>query len=239
MTGRRRARIGRAAAVAAACLAGHIALFAAMFATRRPELTAAAPVIEVELLRPPPPEGARAERPAPAALRAPAPPLPFRRPRLTGPAPAETVAVVPAPPAPPPPPPPAAAPPPDDVLARIADALAAAGECDPNRLAALAPGQQARCRERAGAAARNAERMQTPAERRAEAARARAAAAKGPALVRGPGDAPGSHPALGPPPVMVGVSVPFGKPPKALPPIPPSTLRGDDDALRPKPSPGG
>lgn len=31
--------------------------------------------------------------------------------------------------------------------------------------------------------------------------------------------------------------VPFGNPPPALPVIPPSTLRGDDDALRPKPRP--
>ena len=36
---------------------------------------------------------------------------------------------------------------------------------------------------------------------------------------------------------VVGVSVPFGQPPKALPNIPASTLRGDDDALRPKRKP--
>jgi hypothetical protein len=30
------------------------------------------------------------------------------------------------------------------------------------------------------------------------------------------------------------VGIPFGEPPPALPVIPPSTLRGDDDALRPK-----
>lgn len=33
------------------------------------------------------------------------------------------------------------------------------------------------------------------------------------------------------------IVIPFGKVPKALPVIPPSTLRGDDDALRPKPRP--
>jgi hypothetical protein len=33
------------------------------------------------------------------------------------------------------------------------------------------------------------------------------------------------------------IAIPFGKVPKALPVIPPSTLRGDDDALRPKPRP--
>jgi hypothetical protein len=35
--------------------------------------------------------------------------------------------------------------------------------------------------------------------------------------------------------VMVGI--PFGQPPKPLPNIPAHTLRGDDDALRPKPKP--
>ncbi|MBW3616276.1 MAG: hypothetical protein KY446_00785 [Proteobacteria bacterium] len=34
-----------------------------------------------------------------------------------------------------------------------------------------------------------------------------------------------------------GIKIPFGRPPPALPVIPPSTLRGDDDALRPKPRP--
>lgn len=38
-------------------------------------------------------------------------------------------------------------------------------------------------------------------------------------------------------PVMVGVALPFGRPPPALPNIPASTLRGDDDALRPRPKP--
>jgi hypothetical protein len=34
-----------------------------------------------------------------------------------------------------------------------------------------------------------------------------------------------------------GVKIPFGRIPPAITPIPPSTLRGDDDALRPKPRP--
>ena len=33
------------------------------------------------------------------------------------------------------------------------------------------------------------------------------------------------------------VSIPFGRPPPASPVIPPSTLRGDDDALKPRPRP--
>jgi hypothetical protein len=36
-------------------------------------------------------------------------------------------------------------------------------------------------------------------------------------------------------PFMLGVEVARGKPQKALEPIAPSTLRGDDDALRPGP----
>jgi hypothetical protein len=114
--------------------------------------------------------------------------------------------------------------------------------CDTADLLGLTRREREACDERRGARNRLAEEDDLPpslAERQRRDARAvaRNPRPKGPALVRAPGEGPQNHPVVGLPPVMVGATVPFGAPPKAITPIPPSTLRGDDDALRPRTTP--
>jgi hypothetical protein len=121
----------------------------------------------------------------------------------------------------------------DDARDRLGAALRSTGCRNWN----LSAAERERCLEREGALAREAVPDALRAERRARKEEAEVAnrPPNATALVRGPGDDPRDHPMVGLPPVMVGVVIPFGKPPKAIEPIAPSTLRGDDDALRPKP----
>ena len=236
MATRSRSRGGRGprlAAVAVALLA-HLAVGAALLASvRRLVLPPEPPPLEVELVRPdaarPPPE---LPPPPPAttrAGRAPADPLPFRTPRPSRAAPLpQPSAVAPAPPAPPSPRPPAGgAQQQDDVAGRVRDALRTSVGCDDDPLIGLSARERAACDRRRAQAAREARGLLPSQRERAAGSRADRrdvhkelrpdwdCAAGGSLSCRGSA-------------VMVGGSIPFGYVPKALPPIPPSTLYGDD-----------
>jgi hypothetical protein len=207
------------------------------------------PAIQVELVPPPlvspVPQRAtvQADRAATPAARAGAAPM---QPRLLQRQDVTPVYAPPAPVAPRPAPSPAQdlppgparpAPPPaagsDDARDRLGAVLRSTGCRNWN----LSAAERERCLEREGALAREGAADIERSERRARNEEAEVARrpANATALVRPPGDDPRNHTLGGPPPVMVGVVIPFGKPPKAIEPIAPSTLRGDDDALRPKP----
>ena len=109
--------------------------------------------------------------------------------------------------------------------------------CDSADVLGLTRRERERCAEERGARTRDAA-LPEGYDREREDARAVARNPRRPAtsLVRAPREGPQNHPVVGLPPVTVGASIPFGKPPKAIEPIAPSTLRGDDDALRPRPA---
>lgn len=203
-------------------LAAHAAFLAALVLSVRPERLPSTQPFEVALVRPPPvleaskphqyPGGARRQAHAPTS-----PPVRNRSPVLPSPAQREPVVD------------PSGAPPGDELLGRIADALAGRAGCDPTGLRRLSPETQDECEERESAAARAAARLPSPMERDGalESYRARRQV-----RFKDPGRL--AHDAL-PDLVMVGVAIPTGSPPKAVEAIAPSSLRGDDDALRPKP----
>jgi hypothetical protein len=235
--GRRRG--GRLAATVLALLV-HVAFLLALLASLRPLITPEAPVLVVELVRP----ERRAFEPPPSTLEAkerPAPPPGFQaplRPFALGP-----TGGAPGPLAPFPAPASAAAGPGGpsarpNVGEELAGALRTTIGCD--RDAGLTARERTECRRRLGEAARNLEPIPGAPEKRGSWAgepdptkpRVRPYLGPAPTAVA---------PAIDPGGVTIGarVSVPFGHPPKALPPIPPSALRGDDDALRPKRRPAG
>jgi hypothetical protein len=243
--GRRRWR----AAVIALSLLGHLGLLGVMLASLPPrEPLPEPPVIDVQMLPPPgerpsepqgatepveaptrpqTPASAPTVRPALPSSGAPSPvPGPAGRAPLAG-APAGGTAA------------PAGAAP---AAGAVREVLRATVGCDTADLLGLTRREREACEEARGARARGYELPESLAERQARDARAvaRNPRPKGNEWVRAPGDGPANHSVLGPPDgMMVGGSVAFGRPPKAIAPIPPSTLRGDDDALRPRPAPGG
>jgi hypothetical protein len=242
--GRRRWR----AAVIALSLLGHLGLLGVMLASLPPrEPLPEPPVIDVQML---PPPGERPSEPQGATEPVEAP----TRPQT--PASAPTV----RPPSPPPGrPPPSPAPrgerpwpaplreepprprerrPPPGLFERFCGRRSAATP----PTCSVSPDGTGGLRGSARGESPRYELPESLAERQARDARAvaRNPRPKGNEWVRAPGDGPANHSVLGPPDgMMVGGSVAFGRPPKAIAPIPPSTLRGDDDALRPRPAPGG
>jgi hypothetical protein len=101
-------------------------------------------------------------------------------------------------------------------------------DCD-RRLYAL---ERERCLEARGAAARGAAPAPLFTRKRKDAFDG-ARPLGSPTVEVGMLDIPGGALGLSPP-IGVRVRVPTGKPPKAIEPIPASTLHGDDGALRPR-----
>jgi hypothetical protein len=242
---------------------GHAGLLAVMLSTLRREPLPAGPVIQVELAplprrTPEPPVPAeeepeeRPERRTRAQAAASPLPLPVApRPSLPAPPPLPAPAATPAPAAPASGPP-AAAPaasatparpagPPGDIDDRLRSALRTTVGCPDGEVIGLTRRERERCDEGRGARTRDAPPAPLPTAKQ----RAFDATVQG----RNPPpnardkvfhdkgiDCHGSNMGMGCMPKLAKPR-PFGKPPKAITPIPPSTLRGDDDALRPKPKP--
>jgi len=94
-----------------------------------------------------------------------------------------------------------------------------------------------RCKEAQGAAARAAPPIPPFTRKKQQELAGAPPPPRGVRTVVGPLNLPGGGGALGlPDPIGVRIIIPF-EPAKAIEPIPPSTLRGDDDALRPRPRP--
>ena len=198
---------------------GHGGVLAILVGSVRPERPPPAPIFQIELIRPATPAPLTRARRAPDGPITSAPvhkPTPPPIPAAVGES-ANTDA-----------PPTAAGPAGEAAFEQAADALAARAACDPSGLRRLNAEERAACEERQGAA-RAAGRLPSRMEREAEAEPFRA---KRRVKFREPGRL--HHDAL-PDPIMVGVTIPTGRPARAIAPIAPSTLRGDDDALRPKP----
>ena len=110
--------------------------------------------------------------------------------------------------------------------------------CDDDPLIGLSAAERAACARRRAQTARDAPRIPPPADKLREFEKARAAKRPRPdgayekARSNSPLDCPGANLGIGCP-SSGGVKIPFGKVPKALPPIPPSTLHGDD-GMKPK-----
>jgi len=244
MRSRDRRRPGWRAAVIALSLSAHLALLAALLSTLVYSPLPAPPVIQVQLTpapRPAPDERAETPvEPAPAAppARAPSPPV-FRISPTRATTPSSILAAPAASPRPTPATPGPVPTPADAETLQVREALRLSVGCDTADLLGLTRRERDLCNEaRAARAARYEPVPQSDTERRR--ADWRAAGREDTTA--------GSRIGLLPPPkrssplledpIMVGVTVPFGKPPKAITPIAPSTLRGDDDALRPKPRAG-
>jgi len=237
----RRRRWWLAAAAASALV--HAALLAALLTRTGARPPAPAPAIEVSLLRPdltrrePAPETQRPaaqsappdQRPPAISERAAAAAEPLAR----APVAAAATQAGPQAPTPPAPLPSGSAPRVGDPMAAVRSALNAGG-ClgDRSRLTAaqreacdarLANGREGPPLPLSGAHAR---------ELRGLAARRQGPRSKFDALSKSPTCIAG-----GPCQAELSGGIAFGEPPPALPVIPPSTLRGDDDALRKKPRP--
>ena len=228
----------------------HVALGSALLVSvRRLVLPPEPPPLEVELVRPAPRDvdprqsAPRSLRPPPLIPRTLQPRAAVRR-EASGPfptAPAAPPAPGAAPQASPSRAPAVAAAPAahgDDPAGRVRDALRTSVGCDDDPLIGLSPREQAACARERARIARGAPRFgPAPDKVRAwsgvpdpDKPKVRpfvgvAPPVVAPAIDRGAG-------------VVIGAraSIPFGHPPKALPPIPPSTLYGDD-RLRKKPEP--
>ena len=238
---RRRAR-GRLAGAAFSLLV-HAGVLAALLASVRTFVAPEAPVLEVELIRPsetrpaapatprPPPPAERPVAPEPARARTARPlsPLPAPTAAIAPPAPrqAATAAVASAPArrgaAP-------AAGGDDDVSGRVRSGLRTTIGCDDEAVIRLSAAERAACARRRAQHAREAMKIPpSEAKRRAWAGgrdptkpSVKPFISIAPPLVA-PAIDMGTGVTIG-----VGVSIPFGHPPKALPPIPPSTLHGND-----------
>ena len=240
------------AAVIVVSIAAHAGLLAALLASVRPLILGEAPPLVVELVRPDrptetpepspadpsepdrrlqPTQRTTFERPsAPRPVAQPAPPLPV--PPAPAPAPAAVPTAAPAPIAP-------ARPglrnQPNAVGDGVRRALRTTVGCAEEDVIGLTQRERDECRRRLSEARRAGPLPPNERQRamRPGPARRDAHAELRPAWDCGAGgslDCRGSA-------VMVGGSIPFGYVPPALPVIAPSTLRGDDDALRPKPKP--
>ena len=238
-----RGRSGRRRLAGAAfSLLVHAALLAALLASVRTlVLPQEPPPLEVELIRPDrpdPPESVRADAPqrpqtpfaspspptaAPRIAAAPPPSAPLPTPAPIPAAPAGSAAA------------PAAGPPAraarpagadDDLAARVRSGLRRTVGCDDDAVIRLTPAERAACARRRAQNARGAPPPPLPADKLQAWGRKpptrNAHAELRPDWDCGAGGSLGCRP-----PGMVGVTIPFGYVPKALPPIPPSTLHGE------------
>jgi hypothetical protein len=237
------------AAVIVVSVAAHAGLLAGLVASVRPLVLGEDPPLVVELVRPerptetpePPAEAqagperrlqpaprASPERPsAPRPVPQPVPPLPVAPAPAPPPAAAPTTAPAPIAPARP------AARSQGDVGEGVRRALRTTVGCAEEDVIGLTQRERDECRRRLGEARRGGPPAPNERQRamRPGPARRDAHAELRPEWDCGAGGSLGCRGSA----VMVGASIPFGYVPPALPVIPPSTLRGDDDALRPKP----